>query len=118
MKFGKRLKQLRVHKGLTLRTLAEAVDLDFTYLSKIENEKVDYTPSADKIRALAQALDADELGLLELAGKVPPELEAIARIPSARAFFRRARQIDTADGWNDLLEYLEKQAKVRKSKKK
>lgn len=120
MHFGEHLRELRLKKGFTLRTLADAVGVDFTYLSKIENGKVDYTPSSDKIRALAQALNTDELDLLELAGKMPPELKPFAHHPNARAFFSRMQEIRSSEDWEDLLQYLDRRhdEKQRSEKEK
>ena len=113
IQFGGRVRQLRQQKGLTLRALAEAAGFDFTYLSKIENGKVEYTPSVPKIRALARVLGADELELLDLANKTPPEIDYIARNPSARVFFRRARRLTAPEDWEDLLRYLDRRESAR-----
>ena len=56
--------------------MAEWASIDFTYLSKIENDRLDHTPSIKTIHDPASALGADELELLELANK-PPVLEVI-----------------------------------------
>ncbi|PKO01241.1 MAG: XRE family transcriptional regulator [Chloroflexi bacterium HGW-Chloroflexi-4] len=72
MDFGRRIRELRVSKGISLRDFAEMVCIDFTYLSKIENSKVD-PPSEEKIRAMANVLEVDAEGLLDLAGKISPE---------------------------------------------
>src|SRR5690606_16680653 len=68
MRFGERIRELRKAKNMSLRALGEAVGVSFTYISKIENEKLDFGdyPSEDLIRKLAQALDADEDELLVL----------------------------------------------------
>lgn len=118
MEFGKRIRQLRKQKELTLRALAEKVGLDFTYLSKVENGRVDYTPSTNKIRNLAQVLGVDELELLNLANKVPPELEPMANNASARAFLRRAQTLSTKEDWDDLLRYLDRQQSQHPKRKK
>ncbi len=76
--FGKRLRELRHEKGLTLRQLAELAGVDFSYLSKVENERVPYTPGADTIRSLAHALGVDPLEFLQLANKLPEELETFS----------------------------------------
>ena len=39
-----------VREKLTLRALADAVGVDFSYLSKIENGKAGYLPGAETIR--------------------------------------------------------------------
>ena len=112
--FGERLRQLRKEKNLTLRSLAEAAGVDFTYLSKIENGKVGYSPGADTIRAFAAALEADPLDLLQLADKVPPELQGLSEDAKARRFFNRAQDIASPDDWDALLEFLEKRQQERK----
>ena len=116
--FGERLRELRKERGLTLRALADAVGVDFTYLSKIENRKVGYLPGADTIRGLAEALQADPLELLQLADKVPPEVEGFASSPTARRFLQRARELASPDDWDALLDLLEKRQKDRATRKK
>ncbi|MCI0460464.1 MAG: helix-turn-helix domain-containing protein [Gemmataceae bacterium] len=113
MTFGKKLRSLRQEKGLTLRALAEATGLNFTYLSKVETGRVPYTPSADKIRALAKALGVDSLELLRLADKVPPELEDLTSNVKARKFIERAREVASPDDWAALLDLLERRQAER-----
>ena len=73
MRFGEMIQTLRKSKGLTLRQLAEQVDVGFHYLSKVENQKLDFGdyPSDALICRLANALDADVDELLLRARKVP-----------------------------------------------
>src|SRR5262249_34616393 len=54
----------------------EKVGVSFTYICKIENEKLDFGdyPSEELIGKLAKALDADEDDLLLLAEKVPEKI--------------------------------------------
>ena len=112
-RFGRRLRVLRKEKGLTLRALAEAAGVDFTYVSKIENEKAGYVPGADTIRSLATVLGVDPLELLRLADKVPPELQTITKDASARRFFQRAKEIASPDDWDALLDLLESRQQQR-----
>jgi transcriptional regulator with XRE-family HTH domain len=56
MTFGQRVRELRRQRGWTLRQLGEKVRLDFTYLSKIENDRLEHTPSIRTIQDLARAL--------------------------------------------------------------
>jgi transcriptional regulator with XRE-family HTH domain len=58
---------------MTLRVLASKVGVGFTYLSKIENHKLEegHSPSERLIHKLAEELRADEQELLILAEKVP-----------------------------------------------
>ncbi len=41
MNFGVRIRDLRRSKRLTQRELADRLEVDFTYMSKIENNKID-----------------------------------------------------------------------------
>src|SRR5262249_22746185 len=111
--FGQRLRELRQNKNLTLRQLADAVGVDFTYLSKIENGKAGYLPGAETIRSLAEALEADALELLQLADKVPPEMERFAGDAKARRFLKRAQEVASPGDWDALLELLEERQKER-----
>jgi transcriptional regulator with XRE-family HTH domain len=97
MRFGERVRELRRAKGLTLRGLAEKVGVGFTYLSKVENERLDFAdyPSDDLIGRLAKALEADEDELLLLAKKIPAQIkERVLERPDA--FRKLARLNDKA----------------------
>ncbi|WP_417737035.1 helix-turn-helix domain-containing protein [Rosistilla oblonga] len=74
--FGQRIRELRQAKQWTLRELAPKVGVGFTYLSKVENEKLDFGdyPSEALIHRLADALDVDEDELLILANKIPESI--------------------------------------------
>ena len=109
MTLGQRIRELRQARKLTQRQLAGMAGIDFTYLSKIENDRLEHMPSLQKIRDLARDLGADELELMDLANKVPPVLEVIARDKDALRFFRRATEtVKSPEGWRDLLDYLER----------
>ena len=114
MTFGERVRELRKEKKLTLRGLAEAAGVDFTYLSKIETGKAGYLPAADTIRTLAGILEVDPLELLQLADKVPPELQAVSGDAKARRFLSRAQEIASPDDWDALLDFLEKRQHERR----
>lgn len=45
---GAEARKIRVRKGLTLRQMAEATGYDFTYLSKLENEREPMTRGANR----------------------------------------------------------------------
>jgi transcriptional regulator with XRE-family HTH domain len=112
MTLGEYIKELRHRQCLTQRQLAEKAGVDFSYLSKIENNRLEHTPSIKTLQDLARVLEVDELELMELANKVPPVLEVIARDKDAMRFFRRATEtIKSPEGWRDLLAYLDKQTK-------
>ena len=101
-----------MERRLTQRQLAAKAGVDFTYLSKIENDRLPYTPSIKTIQELAHVLRADELELLKLARKVPPSIERLAKSHAAREFFRRATEVvRRPEDWKDLLRYLEQKDK-------
>src|SRR5262245_54672534 len=94
MTFGKKVRGLRHAKGLTLRDVASEVGINFTYLSKIENSKLDFSdyPSEKLIRKLAKSLGGDTDELLLLAEKVPDEIRRrVIQRPDA---FRKLARLD------------------------
>lgn len=102
MTFGQMIRRLRRAQRLTQRELAESVQAlglkaDFTYISKIENDRLEALPSEPLIRGLARILETDAEGLLELAGKFDQKAlqEVVAEIPEAGVLLRRlqARKI-------------------------
>jgi transcriptional regulator with XRE-family HTH domain len=83
VRFGERLRELRKAKNLSQRTLGNRVGVSFTYISRIENEKLEFGdyPSEELICKLAKALGVDEDELLILAEKIPG--------PIRKRFFER-----------------------------
>ena len=76
MTFGQRVRELRHAKDWSLRDLAAEVDVGFTYLSRVENERLNFGdyPSDALIHRLADALDANEDELLILAKRIPERI--------------------------------------------
>ncbi len=110
MDFGSRIRQLRKEKDISLRDLADRVGIDFTYLSKIENGKVE-PPSEEVIRLISKELEVDPEDLLSLAGKVSSEQirKAVESNPSVGILLRKIqtqklsaeqikRMVDIAEG--------------------
>ena len=89
--FGAKLRELRNQAGLTQRELADRVNIDFSYLSKIESGVVP-PPSEKVISQLALALNADRDELSILAGRIPPD---IAQILQNRETLQRLRSAQT-----------------------
>lgn len=92
--FGRRVRELRLEKGIRQHELAEAAGMDVTYLSKIETSKLP-PPSAEKVEALARKLNIDPDELLFLAKKAPRAIitRAISREPSVIRFLRELPQM-------------------------
>jgi len=76
MRFGQHIRGLRRARSLSQRALADRIGVTFTYISKIENDKLDFGdyPSEELILRLADALEANEDELLILAEKIPARL--------------------------------------------
>jgi transcriptional regulator with XRE-family HTH domain len=100
MTFGEKIRELRQAKQLTLRDLAEKVGVGFTYLSKIENHKLEegHGPSEKLIHKLSVELDGNEDELLLLADKVPEAIRQ--RVKERPEDFRKLASLDdeTLDG--------------------
>jgi transcriptional regulator with XRE-family HTH domain len=88
MTFGKRVRELRHARGWSLPDLAQKVDVGFSYLSRVQNEHLNFGdyPSDALIHRLAKALDADEDELLVMAKRIP-ELVKKRFLPRPDAFF-------------------------------
>ncbi|MDF0553410.1 helix-turn-helix transcriptional regulator [Kamptonema sp. UHCC 0994] len=71
--FGKLIRQARQGKGYSQRDLAKLVEVDYTYLSKLENDRADYPPREEVIQSLAHHLDLDVKDLRDRAGRITPE---------------------------------------------
>lgn len=124
--FGQTIRDLRkaMTPPLTQRDLAERVaarmreedrrGFDFTYLSKIENDRLP-PPSAAAIIALAEELGADQDDLLALADKAPADLGAeMKKSEGARTFFRSAVNENLSEEeWLKLLDSLNRMKKKR-----
>ncbi len=63
MNIGEKIKQLRTDKNLTQPQLAEAIGIEQSYLSKLENDKS--IPSAEIFQAILKALTLDVGNFLE-----------------------------------------------------
>lgn len=96
MTFGNRIRELRQAKNLTLRDVAKRVKVTFTYLSKIENQKLSFGefPSDDLIVRLARVLGADPDELLLLAEKIPDSIRK--RVLQRPDVFRKVADMDDA----------------------
>lgn len=107
--FGQVLKEIRRSKDVTQRELASAVGVDFSYISKIENERMP-PPAADTIVKICEVLGVPPDDLLAMTGKMPtPIKEAISEKPAAQQFLREAQNMTlTDDEWETLTQQLKK----------
>lgn len=107
--FGQTLKEIRRSKGVTQRQLAAAVGVDFSYISKVENDRMP-PPAADTIVKICEKLGVPPDELLAMTGKMPtPIKEAISENPAAQQFLREAQTMTlTDDEWGALTQQLKK----------
>lgn len=75
--FGKLIRQARKDKGLSQRELAKLVEVNYTYLSKLENDHAGTPPSEDVIERLGLHLELDAQELIYLAGRITEDDERI-----------------------------------------
>jgi transcriptional regulator with XRE-family HTH domain len=70
------------------------IGVSFTYVSKVENEKIDFNdyPSEDLVRKIASALEVDEDEMLLLAEKIPEKIKR--RVFERPSVFRRLAALD------------------------
>ena len=96
--FGKAIRQARKDKEYSQRELAKLIGVDYTYLSKLENDHAGYPPSEDVIESLARHLDLTERKdeLRRLAGRITPDdakvfEELVKKYKQMPALLRRMR---------------------------
>ncbi len=117
MTLGERIRELRTIRSLTQREAAAKAGIDFTYLSKIENGKLDRSdhPSEKLIRKLADVLGGNTDELLLLAEKVPDSIRRRA-LERPDVFLAIANCDD--DILDKLMEEIGKAATLQKKRAK
>jgi HTH-type transcriptional regulator, competence development regulator len=95
MQFGKRVRKLRVSRGLTQQAVADRMNVSVSYISKVENSKLNFGdyPSEKFIHKLAVELKGDEDELLLLAAKVPAAIRK--RIHEHPNLFLKLAEMDS-----------------------
>jgi transcriptional regulator with XRE-family HTH domain len=105
--FGYRLRELRRAKDISQRELAEKVGVDFSYISKLENDRLP-PPAADTILRICKILEASPDELLAATGKMPTHSkEMLGTSAAAQQFVRQAHEMDLSeDEWGALTKRL------------
>lgn len=106
--FGSKLRQKRRDANITQRDLAAKISVDFSYISKLENDRLP-PPAADTIVAICTVLGIEAEELLALTGKLPTEVqETISTKRTAQEFLREAQKMDLKeDEWAVMLKSLQ-----------
>ncbi len=109
-KLGHRLKRVRIARDLSLRETAQKVGVSPTYLSRVENCLDPSPPTEKTLRALAEALDENLDELMQLAGRVPEDVEKLIKAdPQMPVMLRRAREQNVSAA--DVLAWLDSKKK-------
>jgi transcriptional regulator with XRE-family HTH domain len=102
--FGSYLRERRRSAQVSQRQLADAVGVDFSYISKLENGRLP-PPAADTIVRLARAIDCPTEELLAVAKKMPSSLDAsLTGEPAALRFLQEASTLRLSqDEWERMI---------------
>jgi transcriptional regulator with XRE-family HTH domain len=105
--FGTALRERRRAAGLSQRQLAERAALDFSYISKLENDRLP-SPAADTVVKMCRVLGVLPGELLALAGKIPSQVrEGVSTSAAAQDFLREAQQMKLSDAeWRRMASTL------------
>ena len=110
--FGDLLRATRVAKGYSLRKFAEMADMSPTYLSQVEQGKIERPATAERVRAMAELLGQNADEWIALAGRVPDDVTNIIKNePQAMPALLRAVKGLTADELRKLTEQIRDQQK-------
>jgi transcriptional regulator with XRE-family HTH domain len=105
--FGHKLRETRRLRGISQRELADKVGVDFSYISKLENDRLP-PPAADTIVKICEVLDVPSDELLAVTGKMPTDVkEMLSTSTAAQQFVRRALEMNLSeDEWGTLTKRL------------
>jgi len=106
--FGALLREKRQAAGVNQRELASKIKVDFSYISKLENDRLS-PPAAETIVAICEVLDIAPEELLSAAGKIPSDVQkTIGESQAAQQFLREAQQLDLSDEeWQQMRKSLQ-----------
>lgn len=106
--FGQKIKRLRKAKRITQLELAERIGVDFTYVSKIENDRTMRSPAESTIRKIAEVLETDSEDLILLANKIPQNLQETIVQDSLAVDFLRTVPKFNADERAEISKFIER----------
>lgn len=107
--FGQKLRAIRRAADVTQRQLAERSGVDFSYISKLENDRMS-PPAADTVVRICEALGVAPDELLAAAGKLPQDIQQrVGSNPAAIQFLRKAQDMKLTDlEWEQLNNQLKR----------
>ena len=107
--FGQKLKELRRIANVSQRDLALKVGVDYTYISKVENDHMP-PPSAETIEKISEVLGVESSSLLAYAKKLPTEVrDSLSVNAEAIKFISEASNMNLSkEEWGRLTENLKR----------
>ncbi len=107
--FGTLLKTKRREADISQRDLAKQIGVDFSYISKVENDRLP-PPSADTIVKICEILGCSPDEMLAISGKIPTTIQdKIASKQSAQQFLREAGEMGLSnEEWQSLTATLKR----------
>lgn len=101
--FGELLREKRRRAGISQRDLASRVGLDFSYISKLENDRMP-PPAAHTVVTICGVLRVQPEELLAASGKLPADVQsAVGSSPAAQSFLQNASKMSLTEGeWKEL----------------
>lgn len=126
MSFGKTLQGIRRKKGKTQREIADLISMDYSYYSKLENDRLGSKPTRETVERISEALDCNDQEKNELllsAGRTTEEFEQVARAvkeePEKSASFNRLFKAAlglSPDKLEEIVKDVEEEVRKLKSK--
>ena len=90
MNFGNVLRALRQGKEVSIKQLAKELGLNYTYISKLENSKVN--PSPEVVKKVSHYFNYDSDELMLTADKIPKDImEILKNNPNEAIKYLRSR---------------------------
>jgi transcriptional regulator with XRE-family HTH domain len=101
--FGQVLKEARRNQDISQRELADTIGVDFSYISKLENDRLP-PPAADTIIKICEALKIPSEILLVQSGKLSSDItDTISASPEAIRFMNVVTTMSLSDDeWKTL----------------
>jgi len=105
--FGTKLREYRRRVGMSQRELARRIGRDFSYISKVENDRLP-PPAADTVVKICEVLNIEPNELLALTGKLPSDVRlSVSTSESAQRFLREAQELALSEEeWDSMIQSL------------
>jgi transcriptional regulator with XRE-family HTH domain len=106
---GELLREKRRSAGVSQRELAAGAGLDFSYISKLENDRIP-PPAADTVVGLCKVLKIEPEELLAACGKLPAGIQSsVGSSQAAQSFLQNASRMSlTEKEWKELTSSLQR----------